>query len=73
MKKDVRVQRVITFLDRKELDFLDELIKDLYFEYGIKIPRARLIEEIIEGVKEKGEVDKKEIEQELVERFKKEV
>ena len=60
--------RVSTFLSREELDFLDELEKDMYFTYGIHIPRATLIEEIIEGLREKG--TKEEIEAELMKRFK---
>lgn len=39
--------KVISFLNRQELDFLDKLEKDVYFTYGIHIPRTKLIEEII--------------------------
>ena len=35
-----RQYRVITFLTREELDFLDELEKDMYFTHGIHIPRT---------------------------------
>jgi len=34
--------RVITFLNRKDLDFLDELEKDMFFTHGIHIPRAKI-------------------------------
>ena len=60
--------RVVTFLNRSDLDFLDELEKDIYFTRGIHIPRARLIEEIIEGLRQKG--TKEAIEAELLKRFK---
>lgn len=64
--------RVVTFLKREELDFLDDVAKDIYFDYGIKVPRAKLIEEIIEGITEKSSLDKKSIEEDLVERLKSE-
>jgi hypothetical protein len=64
--------RVVTFLKREELDFLDLLEKDIYFTQGIHIPRAKLIEEIIEAFREKGTLDKGAVEEELMERFKKE-
>ena len=64
--------RVVTFLKREELDFLDDLEKDLYFTHGIHIPRAKLIEEIIEAFREKGATDKDAIEQELLVKFKEE-
>lgn len=60
--------RVVTFLKRQELDFLDELEKDFYFNYGIHIPRGKLVEEIIEAFKNKA--SKEEIEKELIEKFK---
>jgi hypothetical protein len=64
--------RVVTFLKREELDFLDLLEKDIYFTQGIHIPRAKLIEEIIAAFSEKGAVDKGAVEEELMKRFKKE-
>ena len=60
--------RVVTFLEREELDFLDDLEKDIYFSHGIHIPRSKLIEEIIEAFKDKE--SKETIEQELIEKFK---
>lgn len=65
-KKEERLYRVVTFLKREELDFLDEVIKDLYFNYGIKVPRTKLIEEIIEAFKETAQEDKETIEKTLV-------
>jgi hypothetical protein len=56
MDNQERVYRVVTFLGRDDLDFLDGMIKDAYFAYGIKIPRAKLIENIIDGCKEQKDV-----------------
>jgi len=39
--------KVVAFLDRNELDFLDQVVKDLYFSTGKKVPRSELIKEII--------------------------
>lgn len=36
-------QRVVTFLNRDEVDFLDKLGKDALFSTGLKLSRARLI------------------------------
>jgi hypothetical protein len=36
-------QRVVTFLNRGEVDFLDKLGKDALFSTGIKLSRAKLI------------------------------
>jgi hypothetical protein len=66
--KEKKTYRVVTFLHRQELDFLDDLEKDLYFTHGIHIPRAKLIEEIIEAFKSKQ--TKEAIEEELKEKFK---
>ena len=62
--------KVVTFLNREELDFVDNLTKDLYFGYGIKIPRAKLVEEIIQAFRDKEAQDRKTIEQELVRIFR---
>ncbi len=62
--------RVITFLNREELDFLDELEKDIFFSHGIHIPRVKLIEEIIDVFKEKGSLNKQQMEEELIKMYK---
>lgn len=59
--KENRLYRVVAFLKREELDFLDDLIKDIYFSYGVKIPRTKLIAEIIGLYNEKGIENKKEL------------
>lgn len=61
-KEKERRYRVIAFLNRQELDFLDDLEKDLYFHYGVNIPRVKLIANIIEVFREKdGGASKKEL------------
>lgn len=56
MKKEAQnsqrlsMQRVVTFLNRKELDFLDRLGKDALFSTGFKLSRAKLIAWFIDFV-----------------------
>jgi len=45
-------QRVVTFLNRQEVDFLDKLGKDALFTTGIKISRAKLIAWLVDFTKE---------------------
>lgn len=44
-------QRVVTFLNRKEVDFLDSLGKDALFSTGLKLSRARLITWMVDFMK----------------------
>ena len=37
----------VTFLDRKQLDYLDKLGKDCFFTYGRKLSRSRLLSELV--------------------------
>lgn len=46
-----RRQRVITFLKRDEVDFLDRIGKDAYFSTGMRLPRAKFIAWIVNFVK----------------------
>jgi len=48
MKKKEILHRVVTFLSRKELDYLDNISKDILFSEGIKISRSLLLKEIID-------------------------
>ena len=41
-------QRVVTFLNREEVDFLDKVGKDALFSTGIKLSRAKLIAWLID-------------------------
>ena len=44
------MQRVVTFLNREEVDFLDKLGKDALFSTGLKLSRARLIAWLIDFI-----------------------
>jgi hypothetical protein len=43
-------QRVVTFLKRDEVDFLDKLGKDALFSTGTKLSRAKLIAWLIDFI-----------------------
>jgi hypothetical protein len=54
MKDTVNVeknQRVVTFLNRDEVDFLDKLGKDALFSTGLKLSRAKLIAWLVDFIK----------------------
>ena len=42
------LHRVVTFLDRQELDFLDKITKDILFSTGKKVPRSTILKELID-------------------------
>ncbi len=44
-------ERVVTFLDREEVDFLDKVGKDALFSTGLKLSRAKLISWIVDFAK----------------------
>jgi len=48
------LSRVITFLTREELDFIDRLSKDSLFSTGTKLPRAKIIEAMVEACRRTG-------------------
>ncbi|MFA5362136.1 MAG: hypothetical protein WC335_02670 [Candidatus Omnitrophota bacterium] len=62
-------ERVVTFLDREEVDFLDKVGKDALFSTGLKLSRAKLISWIVdfaksleitgENLKSEADLDKK--------------
>lgn len=39
--------KVVSFINREELDFLDKIVKDLYFVTGKKIARSQVIKEMV--------------------------
>ncbi|MDD5254800.1 MAG: hypothetical protein PHR11_01950 [Candidatus Omnitrophica bacterium] len=47
----LRNQRVVTFLNREEVDFLDKLGKDALFSTGLKLSRTKIISWLIEFTK----------------------
>ncbi len=44
-------ERVVTFLNRNEVDFLDKIGKDALFSTGVKLSRAKLIAWLIDLIK----------------------
>ncbi|MBL7081981.1 MAG: hypothetical protein ISS44_05400 [Candidatus Omnitrophica bacterium] len=58
MEKEQISQRVVTFLKRDEVDFLDKVGKDALFSTGLKLSRAKLIAWLIDFIEKlnlKGE------------------
>lgn len=45
-------QRVVTFLNRQEMDYLDKLGKDALFSTGLKLSRAKLIAWLVDFTKQ---------------------
>lgn len=48
----MNLQRVVTFLNREEVDFLDKLGKDALFSTGLKLSRAKLIAWLVDFMKD---------------------
>lgn len=77
MKREIQdyskepMQRVITFLKRDEVDFLDKLGKDALFSTGLKLSRARLIAWLIDFAEKlklsgKGIKSEKDLEKRII-------
>ena len=68
----MNLQRVVTFLNRYEVDYLDKLGKDALFSTGVKVSRAKLIAWLIdftehlkingEGIKSKRDFENRILE-----------
>ena len=61
--ENAKNQRVVTFLNRDEVDYLDKLGKDALFSSGAKLSRAKLIAwlvDILKGLNISGENIKSE-------------
>lgn len=43
-----QVHRVVTFLDRNQVDYLDKMGKDALFSTGVKFPRTRVISAMVD-------------------------
>lgn len=43
--------KVVSFINREELDFLDKIVKDLYFVTGKKVARSQVIKEMVHASK----------------------
>ena len=48
MNKKITTHRVVTFLTREELEFLDKLEKDVMFSSGKHISRSQIIQDMAE-------------------------
>lgn len=44
----MNLKRVVTFLNRGEIDFLDKLGKDALFSTGLKLSRAKIISWLVD-------------------------
>ena len=49
--QDEKNQRVVTFLNRQEVDYLDKIGKDAIFSTGLKLSRAKLIAWLVDFMK----------------------
>lgn len=47
MRNGISTHRVVTFLDREELEFLDRLERDMMFSTGRHISRSKIIEDMV--------------------------
>lgn len=64
-------QKVVTFLNRDEIDFLDKLGKDAWFSTGMKLSRTQIIEALVNlmmemGVKANGVNSKEELKHHII-------
>jgi hypothetical protein len=69
--KDEATGRIVAFLTRAEIDFIDSLAKDALFSTGHKLSRTDIIRAIIDCIKHnnidaKGVSSKKELEHRLL-------
>jgi len=48
MKKKEVLHKIVSFIDREELDFLDQICKDIYFSKNIRISRSAVLREFID-------------------------
>lgn len=72
---DGNAHRVITFLTRDELDFLDRIGKDALFSAGTKLSRSKIISAIVNVVRRlnidgRGLSSKKELENKIIKTIK---
>lgn len=69
MENKISRHRVVTFLTRQELEFLDKLEKDMMFSTGRHISRSQILQDLAEllartnmsaiGVKDNAELEKR--------------
>ena len=71
-----KFHRVITSLNREQIDFLDKIGKDALFSVGCKLSRTKVISAMIEAFKQleisgNGVVSKKALEKKIIEAIEK--
>lgn len=59
MKGKRFLHKIVSFVGREELDFLDKISKDAYFSTGKKISRNQLLREIIRMSKNSNDFNEK--------------
>jgi len=69
-----QLHRVVTFLDRSQVDYLDKLGKDALFSTGAKFPRTKVISALIDllrkaNVSGEGLRSDQDLEERLVKRL----
>src|SRR3989338_10163767 len=69
-----QVHRVVTFLDRSQVDYLDKMGKDALFSTGVKFPRTRIISALIDLLRKlnlsgEGLRSEQELEERLVQKM----
>ncbi|MFC1577025.1 hypothetical protein ACFL3N_01660 [Candidatus Omnitrophota bacterium] len=52
METSEKLQRVIAFLNRDDIDYLDKIGKDALFTKGVKLSRVKVIRAMVEAMKE---------------------
>ena len=76
MSEQKSFQRVITFLTREQVDFLDKVAKDALFSCGKKLSRAKIISVVVDilsnlKITGKGISCKKDLEHRILKAAKK--
>lgn len=51
LQENRELQRVVTFLDRTEVDLLDKIEKDALFSAGFHLPRTKIIKALVDVLK----------------------
>ena len=54
MQKQRLYQRVIAFLNRQQIDFIDKIGKDAFFSKGSKLSRSKIISALVDLMMELG-------------------
>jgi len=72
MKEKLTTHRVVTFLTREELEFLDSLERDMMFSTGTHIPRSKIIEDMVDILRQTrmnaaGINDNRQLEKKIIE------